>query len=384
MVMEALLDIGRFFINPLLYIALLAAILLGYFRVKKERKQFRTRIVWGGREFGDLLKDGILYALLYSVLFSALGLAVPLEWLVALTLVSIIVLLSGVYQLVSFIYLAAAAAFLGWLLNHYGWTIPFGIFDYSGYPIAWNWLLPVALIAGAMVFLEGQLISRHGAEASSPRAQKTSRGGTAIFYRAKRLWLIPLLLVVPGDLLDSYLPYWPQFPIGDSRFSFVLFPAVIGFQGRARKTLPLHLYPRLGKKVWLLGLAVIILALFSYVWEPMALAALLAGVIGRAAIAVRTAIQENKGNHAVAPQATGVMIVDVLSNSPADKMGLLRGEVIRKVNGLTVTNEAELYEAIQVNAAHCRLEVIDHNKEMRLRQHVIFRHDHYRLGLIVV
>ncbi|TAA73263.1 PDZ domain-containing protein [Planococcus salinarum] len=382
--MEALLDIGRFFINPLLYIALLAAIILGYFRVKKERKQFRTRIVWGGREFGDLLKDGILYALLYSVLFSALGLAVPLEWLVALTLVSTIVLLSGVYQLASFIYLTAAAAFLGWLLNYYGWTIPFGIFDYSGYPIAWNWLLPVALIAGAMVFLEGQLISRHGAEASSPRTQKTSRGGTAIFYRAKRLWLIPLLLVVPGDLLDSYLPYWPQFPIGDSRFSFMLFPAVIGFQSRARKTLPLHLYPWLGKKVWMLGIAVIILALFSYVWEPMALAALLAGVIGRASIAIVTSIQENKGNHAVAPQTTGVMIVDVLANSPAHKMGLLRGEVIRKVNGLTVTNEAELYEAIQVNAAHCRLEVIDHNKEMRLRQHVIFRHDHYRLGLIVV
>lgn len=384
MVMEALSDIGRFFINPLLYIALLAAILLGYFRVKKERTQFRTRIVWGWREFGDLLKDGILYALLLSILFSAIGLAVPLEWLVALTLVSAVVLLSGVYQMASFIYLAAAAAAFGWLLKHYGWSVPFGIFDYTGYAIAWNWLLPVALIAGAMVFVEGLLIIRHGAEASSPRMQKTSRGGTAVLYKAKRLWLIPLLLVVPGDLLNSYLPYWPQFPIGDSRFTFILFPAIIGFQSRARKTLPLHLYPQLGQKVWMLGIAIVILALLSFVWEPMALVALLFGVTGRAAISIMNAIKENKGNHAVAPQSTGVMIVDVLAGSPAEKMGLLRGEVIRKVNGLTVTNEAELYEAIQVNAAHCRLEVIDHNKEMRLRQHVVFRHDHYRLGLIVV
>lgn len=65
-------------------------------------------------------------------------------------------------------------------------------------------------------------------------------------------------------------------------------------------------------------------------------------------------------------------------------MGLLRGEVIRKVNGIAITNESELYEAIQVNAAHCRLEVLDHNLEVRLRQHVIFRHDHHRLGLLVV
>lgn len=378
------MDIGRFFINPLLYIALLAAILLGYFRVKKERKLFRTRIVWGWREFGDLLKDGILFALILSILISAIGLAVPVQWLIALTLVSSIIVISGLYQLSSFIYLATAAAALGWLLNQYGWTIPFGIFDYSGYAIAWNWLLPVALIAGAMVFAEGRLIVRRGAEASSPGMQKTSRGGTAVFYKSKRLWLIPLLLVVPGDLLDSYLPYWPQFPIGSSTFSFMLFPAIIGFQSLTRSTLPLYAYPQQGKRVWLLGLGIIILALFSLVWEPMALAALMFGVIGRAAITIHHAINEKKGNSAVAPQTTGVMIVDVLADSPAEKMGLLRGEVIRKVNGLTVTNETELYEAIQVNAAHCRLEVIDHNKEMRLRQHVVFRHDHYRLGLIVV
>lgn len=382
--MEFLTDIGRFFINPVLYIALLAAILLGYFRVKKERGLFRTRIVWGWREFSDLLKDGILYALLFSVLFTAIGLSVPLEWLVALTLVSAIMIISGIYQLGSFIYLATAAAGLGWLLNHYGWSIPFGIFDYSGYPLAWNWLLPVALIAGAMVFLEGRLIAVRGAQASSPRIKKTSRGGIGIFYKAKRLWLIPLFLVVPGDLLDAYLPYWPQIPVGDSSFSLILFPAIIGFQSRARKTLPVYMYPKLGKSVWMLGISVILLALFSYVWAPMAFIALLFGVLGRAAISIYNAINENKNNHAVAPQPTGVMIVDVLTGSPADKMGLLRGEVIRKVNGLTVTNESELYEAIQVNAAHCRLEVIDHNKEMRLRQHVIFRHDHYRLGLIIV
>ena len=384
MVMEALLDIGKFFINPLLYIALLAAISLGYFRVKKERKLFRTRIAWGWREFGDLLKDGILYAVILSLLISAIGLAVPLQWLVALTLVSAIILVSGIYQFASFIYLAGAAAALGWLVNHFGWSVPFGLFDYTGYALAWNWLLPVVLIAGAMVFLEGRLIARRGAEASSPRTQKTSRGGTAVFYNTKRIWLIPLLFVVPGDLLDSYLPYWPQFTIGDSKFSFMLFPAIIGFQSRARRTLPLHLYPELGKKVWMLGIAIIITALFSFVWEPMAFVALLFGVIGRAVITIMNSVNENKGNYAVAPQSTGVMIVDVLAGSPAEKMGLLRGEVIRKVNGLTITNEAELYEAIQVNAAHCRLEVIDHNKEMRLRQHVVFRHDHYRLGLIVV
>lgn len=345
---------------------------------------FRTRIVWGWTEFADLLKDGWLYALVFSLLFAGIGLVVPVEWLFALCLVSLVIVISGLYQLASFIYLATAAAALGWLLNHYEWTFSLGFIEYEGFALAWNWLLPAAIIAGAIVFAEGMLIAKHGAVSASPQFEKTRRGLNAAFYQSKRLWLLPILFVVPGTLLDTYAPYWPQLPIGESNFSFILFPIVFGFQNRARKTLPVYLYPKIGKATWMLGIAVILLALASFLWEPMALVALAAGCAGRLAISIYFAAKERKGNHAVVPQSTGVMIVDILPDSPAEKMGLLRGEVIRKVNGLTVANESELYEAIQVNAAHCRLEVLDHNREVRLRQHVIFRHDHHRLGLIVV
>ncbi|HSP20751.1 MAG TPA: PDZ domain-containing protein [Planococcus sp. (in: firmicutes)] len=382
--MDALLDIGRYFINPVFYIALLAAVLLGYFRVKKERKMFRTRIVWGWREFAGLLKDGLLYAVIFSVLFSVIGLVVPIEWLAALSAAAIVMMVTGVYQLGSFIYLASAAVFIGWLFRANGWSLDIGTFSYSGYAVTWEWLLPVALISGAMVVAEGLLISKHGAEAASPRLETSSRGLAAAAYTSKRLWLLPVLLVVPGDLVASYAPYWPQLPIGQSMFSFILFPMVFGFQSRARKTMPIYLYPPMGGLVWKLGAAIIVLSLGALLWAPLAFAALAAGAVGRLAITVNYELKERQGNNAVAPQSLGVMIIDVLPDSPASKMGLLPGEVIRKVNGLSVSNEMELYEAIQVNAAHCRLEVLDHSREVRLRQHVIFRHDHHRLGLIIV
>lgn len=382
--MDALLDIGRFFINPVFYIALLAAVLLGYFRVKKERKMFRTRIIWGWREFAGLVKDGLLFALVFSVLFAGIGLVVPIEWLIALSAVAILLMVASVYQLGSFIYLALAAVFIGWLFRTNEWNVDLGIISYSGYAVNWDWLVPVALISGAMVVAEGLLIRKHGAEAASPRLETSSRGLAAAAYTAKRLWLLPVLLVVPGDLIESYAPYWPQLPIGQSMFSFILFPMVFGFQSRARKTMPIYLYPAIGNLVWKLGAAIILLSLGAVLWEPLAFIALIAGAAARLAISVNFELKERQGNNAVAPQALGVMIIDVLPDSPAHKMGLMRGEVIRKVNGLSVSNEMELYEAIQVNAAHCRLEVLDHSREVRLRQHVIFRHDHHRLGLIVV
>lgn len=382
--MDLLLDIGRIFVNPLLYIALIAAIMLGYFRVKRERKTFRTRIVWGWTEFSGFLKDGLKYAVIFSVIFAGAGLVLPLEWLAALSIISILMVISGFYSAGSFIYLAAAAVGLVGLFDANGWSLDLGFTDFNGYAIATEWLLPVALLAGALVIAEGLLISKTGAASASPQLEKSSRGLKAAVYGSKRLWLIPLLLVVPGSLIEEAAPYWPQLPIGESSFSFILFPFVFGFQNRARKTLPVYLFPKIGKMTWQLGIGIVLLALLGLLWAPMAIVALVLGIIGRIAITVYFEQKERHGKHAVTPKAEGVMIVDVLPDSPAHKMGLQRGEVIRKVNGLAVSNETELYQAIQVNAAHCRLEVLDHNDELRLRQHVIFRHDHHRLGLIVV
>ncbi|MDN7244431.1 PDZ domain-containing protein [Planococcus shenhongbingii] len=352
--------------------------------MKRERKMFRTRIVWGWTEFSGFLKDGWKYALIFSVIFAGVGLVIPLEWLVALSIVSIIMVISGFYQAGSFIYLTAAAVALGWLFDFNEWSANLGFINYDGYYIAWEWLLPVALLAGGFVIAEGLMISKNGAPSASPRLQKSPRGLKAAAYDSKRLWLIPVLLAVPGSLIEEVAPYWPQIPIGQSSFSFILFPFVFGFQNRARKTLPVYLYPAIGKMTWKLGVGIAVLALASLLWEPLAIIALILGVIGRLVITLYFEMKERQGNHAVTPHSQGLMIVDVLPDSPAHKMGLLRGEVIRKVNGLSVSNETELYEAIQVNAAHCRLEVLDHSHEVRLRQHIIFRHDHHRLGLIVV
>ncbi|MDS8877120.1 hypothetical protein RLK93_07915, partial [Streptococcus pneumoniae] len=77
----------------------------------------RTRIVYGGTEFKRLLKDGWLYAFTLSVIVAAAGLAVPMEWLIALSIVSIIVMLTGFYHLASFVYLAGAAALVVWLFE---------------------------------------------------------------------------------------------------------------------------------------------------------------------------------------------------------------------------------------------------------------------------
>ena len=78
------------------------------------------------------------------------------------------------------------------------------------------------------------------------------------------------------------------------------------------------------------------------------------------------------------------MILDVLSDSPAEKIGLKTGEIISTCNGIPVSNKDELYEALMTNRAYCKLEVFDVNKEKRLLQCALFEGDHHGLGILFV
>ena len=388
MVQEILIElakgIGRFFLHPAVYITLLFSVLIGYFRVKRERKQFRARILWGWTEAKHFLLDGYVWAIIISVISVAIGLVIPSTWLMVYSVWMILFVLLFMYQVGSAIYAIAIAVATFYIMFFYDWSYEIFSWEIVGQDIDGQVIVPIAILAGLLLIAEGFIIQKHGATNASPRLVKTARGSEAMEYVTKRLWLLPILLVIPGDVIHTYLPFWPQFTLGESTFSLVLFPFVIGFQQKSRHSLAENFFPMYGKKVWQLGIIVTVVAAVGYIEPLISLIALALGVIRRLVISFIEYRRERNGSFAVSPQSNGVMIAGVLSDSPAEKMGLKIGECIVKVNGQKVTDEQELYEAVQINAAHCRLEVLDHNGELRLRQHVLFRHDHYRLGLILV
>lgn len=388
MVQEVLIElakgIGRFFLHPAVYITLLFSILIGYVRVKRERRQFRTRLLWGWTETKHFLLDGIVWALILSVISVAIGLVIPNSWLWIYSVWMILFILLFTYQFGSTVYTIALGAATVYAMYTFSWSFDVFSWTVSGLDILQDGIVPIAIMAGLLLIVEGVLIQKHGATQASPKLVTTARGMEAIVYHVKKLWLLPILLIIPGDVIPTYLPYWPQFSLGETTFSLILFPFVIGFQQKSQHSLPIHFFVEYGKIVWQLGIVITLIAAIGYFAPLVSAIALLIGLIARLLITIIKYQQEKTGNYAVSPQTNGVMIAGVLSGSPAEKMGLLIGERIVKVNGQKVENEQELYEAVQINAAHCRLEVLDSNGELRLRQHILFRHDHYRLGLILV
>ncbi|WP_244946641.1 PDZ domain-containing protein [Rummeliibacillus stabekisii] len=383
-IMEIIKGIGRFFLNPLLYIGILFAILIGYQRVKSERKSFKTRIFWGWSETILMMKEGWLPGVIISAISLIVGLTVPIQFIVISAVVGVILIAVFYYHAASAVYPLGIAFVILWYTYITDGSWHFLKWDVTSHSMHVGMLSTIPILIGLVLVAEGALVVKNAAKLASPRILKSERGLPSAIYLAKRLWMLPIFFVIPSGAIHEYVPYWPQFTLGSNTFSLILVPFVIGFQQRSRKLLPVHFYPQVGKTIEILGLLVLIEGIIAYFFPIMGVAAVFVGIIGRIFISILYSLSERHGTYAVTPKDNGVMVAGVLPDSPAAAMGIQVGECIRKVNGIPVSNEEELYEALQINAAHCRLEVVDQDGEVRLRQHVIYRHDHYRIGLLVV
>ncbi|MEK9197521.1 PDZ domain-containing protein [Ureibacillus sp. 179-F W5.1 NHS] len=387
MVTEILLEIaiaiGRMFINPLFYLAILMAVYLGYRRVKRERKFFHTRILWGWSETKGLLSEGLLVSLCISILSIAFGLTVSAELLYFVTIASMIALILYVFHFLSPILIFTLSLVALMVMDYFDWTFSLLGFKFNSVNLTEGTAVTTTLLVGLLLVAEGLLIRKNGASYASPIVENTKRGLKSVAFLSKKIWILPIFFVIPGNAIDAYMPWWPQFSLGATQFSLVLFPIVLGFQQMARRSLPVQLYPKMGRKIVLLGVLVVMGGLVAYFEPIVGIICLIAGTVARIVLSIIHTISEKRDIYAVSPQSTGVMIAGVLPNSPADKMGLDVGEVIRKVNGVEVHTERQLYEALQINAAHCRLEVLNHQKEVRLTQHVVYSDDHHRIGLLI-
>ena len=388
MITEILIEfakaIGRLFLNPIFYIAIIMAIYLGYRRVKRERKFFHIRILWGWSETIGLLKEGLLISFCISILSIGFGLTLPVQFLYVATIISFIALMIYVFHLLSPIIIFTISLGALFLLDYLNLSYNFVGLNFQGVNIGVDGLaVSAAILAGLLLVAEGLLIRKYGAQYASPIVENSKRGMKAVAFLSKKIWVLPIFFVIPGNAIEAYLPWWPQISLGSTQFSLILFPMIIGFQQMTRHTLPVYLYPKLGRTVMTLGELVIIGGLVAYFVPMVGYAMLVVALLSRVGISIRYITRDQKDVYAVSAKSSGVMIAGVLPKSPAEKMGLDVGEIIRKVNGVEVHSERQLYEALQINAAHCRLEVLNHQNEVRLTQHVVYHGDHHRIGLLV-
>ena len=379
---EFIRAIGRLFLNPLLYIAILVLIFFGYQRVKRERKYFKVRILGGWTEL-KISWTAMVLSLVVSITLILIGAVLPVQFLIVLAILSAIFLIGQLTQALSPIILFALSFLVLVVIRYDGSIYTIGKFTIDGLAIDAPVAATITIVAGVLLIVESRLIRKWAVFIASPVLERTRRGGKAVAYISKGAWILPIFVLIPGEVIPNYLPYFPLLSFGEETYGLVVFPFIIGFKQLVRKMLPQYFYPEYSKSLLVLGQAIVISGITGYFDPLVAIVALLLGALLRIVITLVVSSEQKKDSYAVAPNSYGTVIAAVLPDSPAQKMGLKPGEIIKRVNGQEVYNERELYEALQINAALCKLEVIDYQNEIRLTQHAVHRDDHHRIGVLL-
>ena len=380
-IIELLKGIGLLFLNPVLYIGLLVTYMLGSKRVKQERKLFHIRVEDPMIEMKEYIVPSLLTGIVLSIITGLLGLNVPFEFVLLTGFLSVIFSLFLFVRLLTPVYTVGLALLIIFGLGLYGFEgildEGFFSFDEAVYP-------SIAVLLGLLLVAEGWLIRTRGALHASPLYEKGKRGMIVGAQKSKRIWLVPVLLFIPNGMLDVPSDLWPVFAFGDTEWAPIVVPFFIGFSAKAKSTLLANVVQPLGMRIAAIGFVVLAVAAAGY-WLPyLSLAAVAIAIVGRAIVFFVYKSREETRPSFFTSSQNGLMILGVLPESPAERMGLRPGELLTKVNGRIVHSRAELYEALQSNRAHCKLEIFDINDQIRLVQNALYEGDHHELGILAV
>ncbi|MDM5299579.1 PDZ domain-containing protein [Bacillus pumilus] len=370
--------IGLFLIHPLFYFMILISLLYGYIRVKRERKAFQTRIEDVYDELKFTYSKGWIVGVCLSVISVGLGIALPAGLIVLIAAMTIVLSLFFKASALSSAYtlgfsLIAALGMMFFQVNHS--LLPqLSMMNASA----------VVILLGFLLMTEGILAYRTAHLRTSPAMVMSARGLLIGQQRANRLWLIPLVLLMPAGELTSTLPWWPVLQVYDQSFSFICIPYIIGFGQRIQGSLPIVSIQITARRILMLGLAVALLGAASIWFEPIAWGAALIAIVGRAFLSWKQRVNDNAAPFYFSKRNQGLMVLGIIPNTPAADLKLEIGEVITKVNGIEVKTVSEFYEALQTNRALTKLEIIGLNDQTRFEKRASYEGEHHELGILFV
>ncbi|WP_376767029.1 PDZ domain-containing protein [Paenibacillus agri] len=366
-------------IQPYYYIALIFVALYYRRQVALERKLIHVKLHSPGQEIWRTVWSGLVMGLLVSVAAVLLGVsisgpAVACIWIVTLLLLLIRVrylcfaYAIGILGIIQFVFSFFPNAFQTGTIG----TLVTGLREMD---------IPALLVLAALLHLAEALLARwQGPGLASPLFLKGKRGKVVGGFQLQAFWPLPLFLLVPAAAGTGDLPWQPLLGGG---LGIVSLPVIIGFSEMTHSLLPGRKAARTAGRLLIYSGVLLGLSLLAFWWSPLTLLAALAAVLLHEGLSWYSALEERSSSPIFVHPPHGRKVLAVLPGSPGQELGILPGEVLLKVNGVLLTEAAQLHEALRKNPAFCKLEVQNRAGESKYLQTAIYDGDHHQLGIIL-
>lgn len=376
---ELLKGIGKIFLQPLLYWIIILYIITSYRRIKRERLQFGSKVFDMFAEAKNTLGISLVFSIIVSIFSIGFGFVFSYEMIGVLFIVTLLLSITGALTALSSSY-TLGITFLIVLILHYA---NFDIFDQFRLieDLTVVHFISLAILTGLFLLVEALLVSSQLTK-TFPIVTKSERGKWVGQHQLKRLAFIPFFGFLPTEQIGGIAPLFPYFEFGEHSFSLILLPFAVGFHYKVQGDLPHRVAQKLGQATLLLSMIVLAFAIASLFYPILTIVAIIVAILGKEWITFRHRLRDRKKAAYFGPVNKGLKVLAIYPNSPAERLGIEIGEVILKVNGVTIHSTKEFYEALQNSGPFFKLDILDHQGEVRFLTSAFYEEDHHELGII--
>lgn len=379
-----------FFIQPTFLVGSVFAIWTSHRRIKHERSNHRVAVYNTLYEIKNYLILGLLFGVIGSILLTIVGIPVTMDWIIVYQIVTILSLVVG-YRFVHPIFTVSMSSLIllglplvldspdvSFIPNN--WYQPLSQSEFIGPPLLMNSFIILILLLGASIVT----IKRKADTHLSARFLKTKRGKRIAKYPIKPFWVMPLLLVVPGEGFQALFSWWPVFSIGNELYSFFWLPILIGFQFTIQSQVPKAAVSKLVNDLVVITGVAVIIAIVS-IWVPYApIFGFVFMIIGGGIVLYRHRKREKNWSVLFGPAENGIKIIGIRPDTPAEKMNLVVGDTIVYCNNVPIETESDFYQALSKNSVYCHLKVKGVDGELRLTETAIYADSPHEIGVVIL
>ncbi len=210
--------------------------------------------------------------------------------------------------------------------------------------------------------VESILILLSGHQDPLPVYIRNQAGRVVGAFNLQKFWPIPLAVMMivmgtaqqlPGELMQ--MPEWwplirPWGITSDQNVMYQILPVVaaLGYGELAVTCLPRERTKRSSWHLALYSLILLGLAVTASHYPQLSILPALFSPLGHELIIFLGRRDELQGKPRFVPPSSGVMVLDVLKGSPADRAGIRSGDVIRSVGDLPVNSRYDLAQALGI------------------------------------
>jgi hypothetical protein len=379
---------GQILLQPFYYLGIVIIVLQYRRQIVLERKLFHAKLHSIVNETWRMLLWGWICGIAASLLMIFVGASIPMESVYLLWAISLILLLFRVRYL-NVAYAAGILGMLHCIVGYFPELLDLTSFHWFFGPINELYVPSLLFIVAILHLLEAYLLRIQGKRLASPTLVEGKRGKIVGGYQLQSYWPIPLFLLMPvaGGTLD--LPWTPLFASGvDSAASsgswgFLALPLILGFTDFTQARLPADKIRRSSSLLLLYACIILLSSVLSYYWSFFILVASILTILLHEGLIKYSAWEETTQSPLFVHGERGLLILAVLPGSSAAELGLQAGEIIHKVNLVLVRTKQELHQAMRINPAFCRMEVINLAGHSKFVSRAIYAGDHHELGILL-